>query len=172
MGEKDIKVTMDAKMLQQVIKNLPGDLKNQVIFAPVMNVNVDQRGGNVSQSELYPNPLLGEKEIAFDFETFLEALDPPKLKSLIDMAVRVALKKNGTMRLAEGWLGEEGLLKHYHLEQHRKRPEGRIYNCDKETLEGVLNKHNWNKSRTGRELGIPNESIRRLIEYHQIRKEG
>jgi len=174
MSDKDIKITLDATMIQKILKNLPGDMKNQVVFAPIMinNVNQLEDGSSVSRSELYPNPFRRNSELPFNFEMFLEGLDPPKLKTLIDMAVQVALKKNGTRMAAEQWLGGEGLLNRYKLE-YKKREEGnrRAYNCDKETLEKILNKHKWNKTKTSVELGIPVGAIGRLIRDHQIKKE-
>ena len=170
MSERDVKIIMDTKMMQQILKTLPGDMKNQVVFAPIMINNVNQREDY--HSEIYPNPLLRDSQLPFNFEMFLESLDPPKLKSLIDMAIEVALKKNGTRMAAEQWLGGEGLLNRYKLE-YKKREVGnrRAYNCDKETLVEVLDKHKWNKTKTGAELGIPVGAIERLIRDHQIKKD-
>lgn len=174
MSEKDIKVTFEPKMTQQILKTLPGDLKNQVVFAPVMINNINQQSSeDTFRSEVYPNPLLRDSQLPFNFEMFLESLDPPKLKSLIDMAVKVAIKKNGTRMAAEQWLGGEGLLNRYRLEYKRRdgASNKRAYNCDRETLTEVLNKHNWNKTKTGVELGIPFAAIGRLIRDHQIKEE-
>jgi hypothetical protein len=172
MSEKDIKVTFEPKMTQQILKTLPGDIRNQIVFAPVMVNNINQQGGeDGSRSELYPNPFRRDSELPFNFEMFLESLDPPKLKTLIDMAIQVAIKKNGTRMAAERWLGGEGLLNNYRLE-HKKRQVGRYaYNCDKETLVEVLRKHKWNRTQAGNELGIPLASIGRLIKRHQIKEE-
>jgi hypothetical protein len=154
----DVRIINAPKISQAFLKSMgDGGDGNKINLVMVTNINQTNL-----DDHLYPNPF-EDKQIVFDFETFLESLDPPRLKTLIDMAVKVALKKNGVMHLAEEWLGKESCVV-------RKGPK-RIYNCDKETLEEVLNKHKWNRRKVGAELGIPAPSITRLIAHHQIKKE-
>jgi hypothetical protein len=178
MSEKDIKVTMDARMMQQILKSLPGDFKNQVVFAPIMINNVNQGGIDESDvitlkdltSNIYPNPLLTCSEPSFNFEVFLERLPYPRLKSLIDLAIKVAMKKCGLRTDAEDWLGGQALLKYYR--EPKQISTGRkLYSCDKETLEEALNKHRWNMTKTGNELGIPMGAIGRMIKRYQLKRE-
>jgi len=83
MGDKDISLTMDSKVLvKQILSTLP-QMGNQI---NIINVQSVTQGGNGEIKE-------GMFCFDLEFEKFFEMLPSPRLRSLIDFCYQLAMKK-------------------------------------------------------------------------------
>ena len=92
----DISIIQDTKILQQIFKELPNGVKNQVNVIMINQVDTNPEGN-------------------FNFSKFLEALPEPRLDNLIDLAYRTAYQKYHKGFKAANFLGlsRQGFAKHF-----------------------------------------------------------
>ena len=96
MEEKNITIHQDPKILQQILKAIPGDLNNHINIVMIGQIN-------------------GQSEV-FDLMSFLETLPVPRLKSLRNEAIRVTKEHFLTIVEVAKFLGFErsNLYPNYH----------------------------------------------------------
>jgi len=92
----DIKITMEPKILQQILGKLPeaGNQINVITIGNVMNGS-------------------------FNLESYIESLPQPRLKNLMKETVSIASKKFRNQDEAGAWLGGSRRLLNYRLEGKR-----------------------------------------------------
>jgi len=98
---KDIKITEDPKILQQILGKMPeaGNQVNIIYF----NQIVQQEEKKQLETEQLPE-VKGKTGNVF-LELYLENLPEPRLKNLVREATLIAYRKFKNSRTATGWLG-------------------------------------------------------------------
>jgi hypothetical protein len=89
----DVKITMEPKILQQILGKLPeaGNQINVITIGNIMNGS-------------------------FNLESYIESLPQPRLKNLMKEAIAIAMKKYKSHEESGAWLGGSRRLINYRLE--------------------------------------------------------
>ena len=96
----DTKIIQDMKVVQQILKDIPGGREGNNTINFVMIGNIGEAEGK------------SDKQSSFDLETFIDSLPDPRINNLIGEAVRIAHKRNpdeyasyGPPKPGAKWLG-------------------------------------------------------------------
>ncbi len=145
MNEKDVKIVMDTKIVQQILKTIPENMHNQI---NIIMVNMVSSNGDSKPQVATANFV--EKKKGFLGNLFAKKVSTKAIEYLPQEVKRIEMKKEKTGGI-----------------DRREK-----YHVSKEALSIALENNQWNKTKTSQELGVPYHVIlRRCSQWELNRRE-